>query len=87
MTLSIPQESSWEIGINLEDGGYDSSVKELPHMMKVTGFSFTPIHNFIPRKQANAYGKSGDLISYGDQRFIALAGREDADLSNYANVP
>lgn len=87
MTLSIPQESSWEIGINLEDGGYDASVKELPHMMKVTGFSFTPIHNFIPRKQANAYNELGNLVSYGDQRFIALAGREDADLSNYANVP
>lgn len=88
MTLNIPQDSSWEIGINLEQGGYDPSVKELPHMIKVSGFSFTPIHSFIPRKQENTYDNKGALTQYGNQRYIALAGRNDSDLSNYAtNVP
>ena len=49
LTYDVPQESPWEIGINAE-GGVDSSVKELPHMIKVSGFSFTPIHTFLPQK-------------------------------------
>ena len=40
--------STWEIGIN-DEGEYDSSVKELPHMIKVSGFNFIPIHNFVPK--------------------------------------
>ena len=34
----------------------DNTVKELPHVIKVTNFAFTPIHRFIPSKQANIYG-------------------------------
>ena len=30
-----------------------SSVKELPHIVKVTGFAFTPIEKFRPSKQVN----------------------------------
>ena len=63
MTYDIPMESTWEIGIN-DKGNFDSSVKELPHMIKVTGFNFTPIHDFVPRK--------ANPDSLGSTPFIAL---------------
>ena len=72
LSLGIPQESPWEIGIN-DSGGSDSSVKELPHIVKVSGLSFTPIHTFRPEKQINTYGGDNDTIStYGKQRYLAL---------------
>jgi hypothetical protein len=56
INYSVPTESPWEIGINdSEIIDYDTSVKELPHMIKVTGFSFTPIHKFVPKLQKNTY--------------------------------
>ena len=94
LTYDVPAESPWEIGITDNAGGYfgndpstDGTVKELPHMIKVTGFQFTPIHDFIPRKQTigtfgegskpNAgYNTTSTLIdgnAYGEQHFIALA--------------
>ena len=39
LSYGIPQESPWEIAIN-ENGEDDASVKQLPHMIKVTGFTF-----------------------------------------------
>jgi hypothetical protein len=71
LTYDIPMECTWEIGIN-DVGAYDPNVKELPHMIKVTGFNFTPIHTFVPRK--------GDLNSLGSIPFIAL---EAGEGSNY----
>jgi hypothetical protein len=77
INYSVPQESPWEIGINDEEDnpklgteyGYDTKVKELPHIIKVTGFSFTPIHKFVPKLQKNTYGntytnKDGSPLSY-----------------------
>ena len=55
LTYDVPSESPWEIGIN-DIGGSDPSVKELPHIIKVSGFNFTPIHTFAPQKQTNTYG-------------------------------
>jgi hypothetical protein len=60
----LPDDSTWEIGID-ENGGYDSSVKELPHRIDVSGFTFVPIHNFLPSKVNN--------ISSPTQRYIALS--------------
>jgi hypothetical protein len=48
ITYDIPSESTWEIGIDI-DANTDHSVKELPHMIKVTGFTFIPIENKIPQ--------------------------------------
>jgi hypothetical protein len=62
LTYDVPQESSWEIAIN-ETGGSDSSVKELPHMIKVSGFSFTPIHNFLAQKPNSANTPTSRFIS------------------------
>jgi len=84
LTYDIPEESPWEIGINSNiEGGSDNTVKELPHMIRVTGFSFTPIHNFVPSKQGLGFGGQalnsidqaaiGEVTSYGNQRYIALS--------------
>jgi hypothetical protein len=97
LTYDIPQEATWEIGIN-DSGQSDPSVKELPHMIKVTGFTFTPIHTFVPRKQINTYGGTGvsvgridnvtnpiygdEISSFGTQRYIALS---TGDNNNYDN--
>ena len=69
ITYDIPEESPWEIGIN-DSGKYDSTVKELSHIIRVTNFSFTPIQNFIPSLQPGENGLS---------RYISL---DDGDGNN-----
>jgi hypothetical protein len=89
INYSIPTESPWEIGIDDNEGKPDNSVKELPHIIKVTGFSFTPIHAFVPKLQKNTYegvynDKNGALSNvvdkFGDERYIAL---RNIDSTNY----
>jgi hypothetical protein len=86
LTLEIPQESPWEIGIN-DDGGFDNSVKEMPMICNV-GMSFTPIHKFRPEKQVNKYNKAengeGIVTEYGPQRYLAL---ENGENNNYDTLP
>lgn len=85
MNLSVPQESPWEIAIPSSEndaGGdkqsSDKDVKELPHIIKVTGVQFIPIHNFVPRLQQNKYngqdaGNGSKYIStFGKERYLAL---------------
>jgi len=99
INYSVPTESPWEIGINNESntGSFDSdhTVKEMPHMIKVTGFSFTPIQEFVPRLQQNEYNgvysnKNGNDLSgiinkFGYERYIALSRDTDpnAATTNY----
>ena len=83
MTLDVPQESPWEIAIN-DDGNFDKTVKELPHMVKVSGFSFTPIHTFRPEKQKLLFDSDGKLESYGEQRYLSLKSQYS---NNYDNIP
>lgn len=72
LTLDVPQESTWEIGIDTE-GKSDKTVKEMPHICRVTGFTFTPIHRFRPEKQTLTFGGSGnEVATYGPQRYIQL---------------
>jgi hypothetical protein len=80
LTYDIQEDTPWEIGISSNElGGDDASVKELPHIIRVTGFSFIPIQTFLPRLQINGFGSnqttsgSGFANSYGDQRYIALS--------------
>jgi hypothetical protein len=102
LTYDIPAESPWEIGINDRATATDESVKELSHMIKVTGFQFTPIHDFIPKKQTislfDASGKANlgsynqaatvfDGNNYGDQRYIALANGTISGKNNYDQDP
>jgi hypothetical protein len=67
LSYELSQEAPWEIGITGE--GFvgqksDSSVKELPHMIKVSGFEFIPIPNFIPQRQT---------VENGSSRYISLS--------------
>jgi hypothetical protein len=64
ITYDIPNDSTWEIAIN-DEAGFDDTVKELPHMIKVTGFAFTPIQEFLPSKAKS--------ITNQKQRYIALS--------------
>ena len=75
LTYDIPQESPWEISINAEGGG-DGSVKELPHMIKVSQLTFTPIHNFLPQKP--------NVANNPDERYIALSNAFNSR-GNYAD--
>jgi len=62
LTYDIPQETTWEIGLTAE-GGADQSVKELPHMIKVSSLQFTPIHNFLSQKPNNANNPTSKYIA------------------------
>ncbi len=61
INYTIPMESPWEIAIPdtqiTNESGFlsDKSVKELPFMIKVSGFNFIPIHNFVPNVQKNTF--------------------------------
>jgi hypothetical protein len=70
ITYDIPEDSSWEI--SLTPKGQISGTQternagnpdELPFMIKVTGFKFTPIHTFRPEIQPNP-------ITGSENRFI-----------------
>jgi len=99
LTLDVPTESPWEIAIpDGPDGGVvgegnneissDNSVKEMPMIIKVTGFTFTPIHNFRPELQNNEYKGAGGFISkYGEQRYIALDNKYNNNYDNFNYIP
>ena len=76
LTYNIEENTTWEIGINTF-GTFDSSVKELPHILRVTGFNFIPIHRFRPELQDN-------LNDY--KHYIALANGEGAQNNNYGSA-
>ena len=93
LNIDIPQESPWEVSI--PDNGNikyvnrgqekkeiftDPSVKEMPMMVKVSGFTFIPIHDFVPQLQQNTFanGKALEgggkfLDKYGPEHYINLA--------------
>ncbi len=93
LTLEVPQDSPWEIGItdagnltsigsgnNKREINSDPSVQEMPMIVNVSGFQFTPIHDFVPRLQRNDFNGAkveggGKFISnYGPERYINLKG-------------
>jgi hypothetical protein len=58
------EESPWEIA-RKPDGTIDPDMAQLPQTLTVSGFSFSPIHNFVPRTGAKfiGYDKSkGDIL-------------------------
>jgi hypothetical protein len=79
--------ATWEIGISdNESATPDTTVKQLPHLIKVTGFNFIPIHTFVPRLQQNTYnGENGSADAYGAERYIAL--EDDGGNNNYGPPP
>jgi hypothetical protein len=93
LAYDIPNDSPWEIGIN-DQGNDDPSVKELPHRINISSFSFTPIHNFVPQKQGLGFnslglndssdGATGFVTRYGNQRYIALTAGGVSNYDDYA---
>lgn len=89
INYSVPMESPWEIAIN-ETGGSDPSVKELPFIIKVSGFNFIPIYNFVPSIQKNIYTdytQNGDFVNgqvdiFGKQQYIALKNSSNENYNN-----
>ena len=93
LAYDLINDAPWEIAIDTE-GNPDPTVKQLSHMVKVTSFTFVPIHTFAPRKQQLGFGSDNYVSSYGNERFIAL--QSTSDDSNYqfqgqipsvANIP
>jgi hypothetical protein len=94
INYTVPTESPWEIGIS-DTAGFDHTVKEMPHIIRVTGFQFIPIHTFVPGLQDNRYrgvytDKNGDTLDraineFGPERFIALSKDTNplSDTTNY----
>jgi len=90
LAYDLITDAPWEIAIN-ELGNPDNTVNQLSQMVKVTGFTFVPIHTFAPQKQGLGFAgqargdasaaSSGDATSYGPQRYIALSG--NGFVSNY----
>jgi hypothetical protein len=75
LTFDIPEESPWEIGIDDDGGPLEvDDVRQVPHMIKVTGFNFTPIHKFRPEKQTFKNDTLGTdstrLLNTGKQRYV-----------------
>ena len=82
LNISPMMEAPWEIAIN-DEGNSDSSVKEMAHIVTVSGVQFTPIHNFVPQVQKNVFAENGSLESFGKEQFIALT---NGASNNYANT-
>jgi hypothetical protein len=84
LSYEMITDAPWEIAIN-ETGESDPTVKQLSQMVRVTGFTFIPIHTFVPSKQGlgtinpngivenvNTQASLIDTNTYGPQRYIAL---------------
>jgi hypothetical protein len=75
LTFDVPEEATWEIGI--DDEGNDlleDDVRKVPHMIKVSGINFIPLHKFRPEKQNFKNDKLGTdstrLLNTGKQRYV-----------------
>jgi hypothetical protein len=94
LTFDIPEESPWEIN---RETGKDGTIRQLPHMIKVTGINFTPIHKFRPEKQSwqNEFDSKGKgipnstlLANPGNQRFIDVENPFNAgNLKQQVKIP
>ena len=74
LNYTMPQDSTWEIGIN-DVGGFDPSVKELAHRIEVS-VNFKPIHNFLPQTVGSPFDieNPDGILGKGNikQRFMSL---------------
>ena len=97
ISLDVPTDAPWELA--LPDGAgtettsagvsTDPSVKEMPMMINVSGFKFTPIHNFVPSIQQNNYdGKGGFISKYGNEKYLALkaSSGDNYNVNNSVNL-
>ena len=92
LTFDVPEDATWEIGI--DDAGNPlnkSDIRQMPHMIKVTGLSFIPIHKFRPEKQNFRNDKLGTnserLLNTGKQQYFDQSRPEitNYDKESYSN--
>ena len=92
LELGLPEESPWEIAIpdqassiNYAGVSSDPTVKEMPMICTVSGFEFTPIHDFVPSIQDLEFGAddTGRVSEYGPQRYISLSNGSRRGDNNY----
>ena len=50
-SLEMAEDSTWEIAIN-PDGSKDNTISQLTHVIKVSGFNFQPIPDYLPETGA-----------------------------------
>jgi len=55
INLNIPDNSPWEIARD-SAGGIQKDIAQLPFVVEVSGFDFSPIHNFVPQKNSPFIG-------------------------------
>ena len=70
MTYSIPEDSPWDIGRTLEGARNPDNSLQLPQMITVSGFAFTPIHDFRDETVSSDYVKGTKDIAA--QRYISM---------------
>lgn len=46
-SVDIAEDATWDIAITPE-GNKDNTISQLPHIVKVSGFNFTPIPDYLP---------------------------------------
>ena len=69
-------EAGWDIAKNAKGGpatieDADTGGWVMPKLIEVSGFSFTPIHDFIPKTVSEKFVRSGDG-TYNDAPFISF---------------
>ena len=79
------ENDTWEIAID-DAGNEDTSVKQVPHVIRVRGFNFIPIHTFVPKLQK--FSLNDGLPDYGPERFIALNNKvgNNWDINKYPKI-
>jgi len=96
LTYEIQEDTTWEIGIN-PAGESDTTVKELPHIIRVTGFNFIPIQTFRPSIQDITFSNdagttttknddTGFAFDYGSQRYISLTDGSNNNYDDYGDT-
>jgi len=88
MDISIPNNSPWEIALPPDEASTffntnqvipsEKGMKEMPHRFEVS-LTFTPLHEFSPRKQQNLYDGNGQLSTFGKEKYIKLAAQGEED--------
>jgi hypothetical protein len=96
LTFDVPEESTWEIGIDDQGNALDKAdIRQMPHMIKVTGLSFIPIHKFRPEKQNFRNDKLGTdserLLNTGKQQYLdqsrpEITNYDKEAYSNFENI-
>ena len=69
VNFTIPDEASWDIGRDLE-GKEDPNSFQLPQMINVSQFQFTPISNFLERSVSPKYAKGE--FARPDENYISM---------------